>query len=213
MERRIPGFPDHRRLADRWSWLAPVQVLEKTPELAEGPVVTGQERPDRRVERLGDLLESKTSDVPEVDDLAVRVGEAIERLLKSCRLRSSGLRIRVGLLAARHEDERVLLGRNRLSPPTPHLVSKPVHGDPHHPRLEPTALLVGGQGADDGAERGLNDLLRKVVVATLRPDDRVHSRRTSLDDLSPRILIASGGPGDERGELLGIEVVHARDEV
>ncbi len=172
--------------------------------------MTSQKRPDRRVERLGHLLEPETADVTEMDDFAISLGKAIECLLKPSGLELAGIRLVGRFLAPRHDDERRLLGRDRLPPPPPHLVPKPVHRDPHQPRLEPTTLLVVGERSDHGAVRGLDDLLGEIVVTTLGTDDRVHPRRRSLDDLSPRVLVASGGPGDERGELLGVEIVHAR---
>ena len=176
-------------------------------------MVPCQQGADRSLQSLRDLLETQSSHMAKVDDLPIGLREPLKRLEESP-VGHRGPFVRSGVIgAAGKPDEGGGFGGSRLPSATTHLITETIHGDPKQPGLETPPFLVVGELLNDGAERGLHDLLRKIVVPTLGPDHGMHPRRTSLDDGPPCRLIASCRSRNQSNELFGVVVVHTSTEV
>lgn len=173
-------------------------------QLEQRAMVTRQEGSNGRLECLGDLLEAHSTDMPEVDDLPIRIGKTV----KGTSQRRSVIRpvvFRDGdRICTREMGKHLAFDRYGLTLPPPHLISKPIHRDSHHPGLEPPGFAIVRQLLNDGAEGGLDDLFSQFLVTAVTSNNRLNLGSGRLHELPPSLLVAVGGGCDERGQLVRI---------
>ena len=175
--------------------------------------MASQKGSDRGFKRFGDLLEAQSADVTEVEDLLIRIRKTLQALEKQAIGNATPLLARGILAPPRQVNEGGGIRGNGLSASPPHLVTKSIHRYSEQPCLEPPAFLILGKLLNHGAEGGLDDLLGKLVIATLGSNHGEDPRRTSIDDVAPGRLVAGGSGGHQSNELIGIGVVHGSPEV